>query len=252
MIRLAYASLSCDGFGDNDFVDTFQVLPELGYRYVEFDLWHPGNLSRTKIIDLRKRCADAGLAPMAVYSSSFGVDKQHDLTKDVTHKLRMIEAALELGCQRICMTGANGRPEGGLNAIIKILEHITPEAETQGVDICLENHHGHSIDTVEDYDTIFSAIVSPRVGMCVDTGHFQRSDVDLIKLVDRFESRINHVHLKDFLEDGQTDNEGFLNRLLKTSYNGFLTVEHPPTKTGNIKQDLSQAKTRFAAYETPA
>lgn len=249
MIQLACASLSCDGFGDNDFVRTFELLPELGYRNIEFDLWHPGNLTRSKIIELRRRCAEAGLQPIAVYSTSFGVDKQHELVKDVTHKLRMIEAALELGCQRIVMTGAGGRPEGGLTAVIKVLEHLTPEAELQGVDICLENHHGHSIDTIEDYEAIFKAIPSSRVGMCVDTGHFQRSGINLLSLAERFEKRINHIHLKDFLANGQTDNHGFMQYILKTDYSGYLTIEHVTEDWDNVDEDLMAARTIFEVYE---
>lgn len=249
MVRLACASLSCDGFTDNDFMRTFELLPEIGYHYAEFDLWHPGNLSKSKIIDLRKRCADSGLTPMAVYSSSFGTDKQHELVKDVTHKLRMIEAALELGCTRIVMTGAGGRPAGGLAAVIKVLEHIAPEAEAQGVDVCLENHHGHSIDTVEDYEAIFTAIASPRVGMCVDTGHFQRSGIDLDGLVDKFGGRINHIHLKDFLPGGKTDNHGFMARMLETNYRGYMTIEHVTDNWDNVAEDLKAAKREFERYE---
>lgn len=249
MIQLACASLSCDGFGDNDFVRTFELLPKLGYRYVEFDLWHPGNLTRPKIIDLRKRCAEAGLESIAVYSSSFGTDRQHELVKDVTHKLRMIEAALELGCRRIVMTGAGGRPDGGLTAVIEVLKHIAPEAELQGVDVCLENHHGHSIDTLEDYEAIFAEVPSPRVGMCIDTGHFQRSGIDLIDLVERFERRINHIHLKDFLAGGKTDNHSFMKRILATDYRGYLTIEHVTEDWDNVDRDLVAARTMFEAYE---
>lgn len=249
MIRLACATLSCDGFDDHDFQRSFELLPALGYRYAEFDLWGPGQLTRSRITELRKRCAAVDLTPIAVYSTSFGVDRQHELVKDITHKLRMLEAALELGCLRIVMTGAAGRPEGGLGAVLRVLEHLVPEAEAQGVLICLENHHSYSLDTVADYEAVFAAFPSPHVGMCVDSGHFRRSGVDLIGLIDHFGPRINHVHLKDFLPGGTTDNHGLMKRLLETDYRGYMSIEHVPDNPERVAQDLAAAKTMFSVYE---
>jgi len=41
MIRLSCASLSFDGFGDEDFVHTFARVNEAGYKHLEFNCWYP-------------------------------------------------------------------------------------------------------------------------------------------------------------------------------------------------------------------
>jgi sugar phosphate isomerase/epimerase len=258
-VRLGCASLSCDGFEDNDFVDTFRLLPTLGYTHVEFDLWHPGNLMRSKIVDLRSRAAAEGLVPAAVYGNHFGHGDKADVVKDITHKLRLIEAALELGCTRIVATGTRGRPPGGLDHVIRVLEHVAPEAEAQGVHICLENHFDNTIETLEDYEAIFDAVSSPAVGMCVDTGHFHASGIDLLGIADRFSERINHVHLKDCrgvgseefvaLGAGEVDNHGFVERALGRGYRGFLIVELAARDKTHVERDLRSAREAMACHE---
>lgn len=104
MIALACSTLSCDGFADSDFVESFRLLPQIGFKYVEFNCWYPRTLTPAKTRDLKRRCEQTRLVPAVVYSTGFGDNNNNDLTKDVAHKLRMIDAALELGCR-----GCNGK-----------------------------------------------------------------------------------------------------------------------------------------------
>ncbi|MFW5776395.1 MAG: hypothetical protein ACOCZB_03820 [Spirochaetota bacterium] len=55
MIRLSCASLSFDGFGDEDFVHTFAKVNEAGYRHLEFNCWYPRTLTPAKMRDLAER-----------------------------------------------------------------------------------------------------------------------------------------------------------------------------------------------------
>ncbi|MFW5826375.1 MAG: sugar phosphate isomerase/epimerase family protein [bacterium] len=61
MIRLACASLSFDGFGDEDFVGTFAKVNDAGYRHLEFNCWYPRTLTPAQMRDLAARCREAGI-----------------------------------------------------------------------------------------------------------------------------------------------------------------------------------------------
>ena len=259
MIRLACSSLSADGFGDSNFVRSFAILPKIGFRYVEFNCWHPQDMTPKNIRNLRRRCDDANLTPIALYGSSFGGDTNHDLSKDVGHKLRMIDAACELGCRRVVATGARRGQAGGLDAIIEVLGEITSYAEEKGVLICLENHANNNLETIEDYETIFAANTSHNVGLCIDTGHFDAANIDLNAVIDRLGPRTNHLHVKEAAEKGVenfvsfgtgiTDNHNVIERMLAMGYNGYVSVELAIEDKSHVVEELTYPYEQFHPYE---
>ncbi len=76
----------------------------------------------------------------------------------MAHKLRFLDAALEVGCRRVSFTGAGRGKEGGLEAIITVLQEVAPAAEEKDVLICLENHAGANLENIDDYARIFDVI----------------------------------------------------------------------------------------------
>jgi sugar phosphate isomerase/epimerase len=81
------------------------------------------------------------------------------------------------------------------------------------------------------------------------------------QLINRFELRINHIHVKEnngfgrkqFVRFGQgtTDNFHVIDRMLALGYQGFITVELSPQEdTSTIAADLQLAKEMFAKYES--
>lgn len=259
MIGLACASLSCDGFGDNRFVNSLRTMPTIGFRYIELNCWHPPDLTPTNVLNLRRRCREAGLTPIAVYGSSFGGNTPQEIGKDVCHKLRMIDAAVELGCGRIVATGAKRGEGGGIAAVIETLRHIVPYAERRGVLVSLENHASNNLETIEDYETIFAEIDSPNVGVCADTGHFEAASVRLDDVAERLLPKINHIHVKEtaafgeerFVRFGQgvTDNRAFVERMIASGYSGYITVELALPDKSRLIEDLSVPYRQFADYE---
>ena len=260
MVRLSVSSLSADGFGDNDFVRTFELFPQLGFRHVEFNLWHPSNLTPAKIADIGERCHKAGLAPSAVYSSSFG----GNMAKDVGHKVRMMEAARELGCRRIVATGDKRGDPKAMDQLIRVLKELVPAADEMDMLICLENHADNVLENTDDYWRIADAIPSQRVGICVDTGHFEAAGVDMNDLIERLGPRVNHIHLKDNKEfgakrfsrfgEGTVDNHNVIKRMLVLGYEGYINIELSPEiegATGPLSaEDLLTPKRMFEIYAT--
>ena len=260
MIGLSCATISCDGFGDNDFIKSFEMMPKAGFRYIEFNCWYPSTLTTYKMDDLRERCENHSVLPSSIHGSGFGGETSSDITRDVTHKLWMMEAAKRLGCNRISATGAARGTQGGIEEIIKVLKEIIPAAEENNILISLENHKGNNLEFIEDYKGIFDSVNSPSLGICLDTGHFDASCVDINELINIFKLKINHIHLKENLgygsadfkrfSEGTTDNFGVIEKMLGLGYEGFLVCELSPQNDRELLlEDIIKPRTMFKKYE---
>ena len=238
MIGLACATISVDGFGDVDFAKTFQVMPQIGFKYVELNCWYARNFTPAKMRDLKARGEAAGLIPMAIHCASFGADNPMDMSVDVSHKIRVMECLQELGAKRLVASGAARGTKGGVKTIIAELKELVPVAQELGMMICLENHCNNNLEYIEDYAAIFEAIPETCVGLCIDTGHFEASYVDLNVLIDVFHDRVNHLHMKENngkgekkfvrFKEGTTDNLRVVERMIGYGYEGFITIELSP------------------------
>jgi len=238
MIRLAAASLSFDGFGDNNFVKTFELAPQIGYKYIEFNCWYPSTLTPAKMCDLNERMSKTGLKAAAIHVGSFGGANRDDLAKDVCHKIRAMQCAKELGCRRISASGYDRGGAGGIEGIIESLKELAPIAEEMDVLICLENHAKNNLENIDDYRRIMDAIPSQHVGINIDTGHFDAAGVDMMRLIDEMGDRVNHIHVKENkffgkkeftrFGEGITDNYAVIEAMIERGYEGFLTVELSP------------------------
>jgi sugar phosphate isomerase/epimerase len=156
--------------------------------------------------------------------------------KDFSHKMWAMEAAKRLGAKRIVSSGLS-RNEG-IAPLIRSLKALEKPAEDMGVLICLENHKDNTLETIEDYRSIFNEVSSPNVGICIDTGHFDASGVDMDTLIDEFHTRVNHLHLKENkgmgtkqfarFNEGTTNNAHVIERMLSLGYQGYMAVELSP------------------------
>lgn len=255
-VELAIATITMDGFGDENFRRAFEVAPRVGIRNVEFNVWHPRNVTPAGIEGIAERCAASGLRPICLQGSSFG----GNVVKDVTHKLWLMEQVRVLGARRVKFTGARRGTEGGLDAVIAVLREIAPAAEELDVLVLVENHANNVIETIEDYERIFRAVPSRHVGMCLDMAHFDGANVDNLEVVRRFHDRILHVDLKDTERrgihrvvqygTGVTDMHGIVRAVLERGYTGYLLLEQaPPLRLETIVADLNRAREMFEGYE---
>ncbi|QLC32841.1 sugar phosphate isomerase/epimerase [Halarchaeum sp. CBA1220] len=88
-----------------------------------------------------------------------------------------------------------------------ITEALCDLGETYGVDVAIHNYSGVHHD---DLDAVFSSVADvrdvlerhdhPRLGVCVDTGHFLVMDEAPEEVVPALGERIRAVHLKDTSE----------------------------------------------------
>ncbi|WP_163381990.1 sugar phosphate isomerase/epimerase family protein [Cyclobacterium sp. SYSU L10401] len=257
-VELAIATITCDGFGDENFENAFEIIPQLPFKNVEFNCWYGRNLTPSGIGSIQQRCYEHGLTPICVQGSSFGAEG--NIVKDVAHKLWLMEAAKKLGCRRVKCTGAGRGKAGGPEAVVEIVRELAPAAEEMDVLLLLENHANNNIEFIEDYEKIFDAINSTHVGMCMDNAHFNGSNVDLMEVVDKFHEKILHIDIKDTEKmgvhkvvnfgEGVTDNDGVIQKMLDHGYEGYLLVEMaPPLDETTLVKDLTRAYQLFEKYQ---
>ena len=238
MLVLAASSLSFDGFADSDFENTFAQAKAAGYRNIEFNCWYARTLSPEKIAQIKARCRQYDLAPIALHVGSYGGGTRDALCMNYCHKLRAMQAATELGCTRLVASGAARDTEGGLDAVAEELALLLPDAQAYGVTLLLENHCQNVLANEQDYAYLFERVSSPYVGICVDTGHFDAEGVDPAAFAQRFAKCIRHIHLKENrvfgkktfcrFGEGTTDHAAVIETLLANGYSGYMSVELSP------------------------
>lgn len=263
MLRLAVSSLTYEGFANTKCETLFRDAYRDGYRNVEFNSWYADALTPERIRMLRTGCENSGLRPIALHVAAFGGRTQEQIAWNTAHKLRAIEAAVELGCRRVV---ASGTPDtDSLDALIEELEQIAPCAEQEGVLICLENHCQNILAVSGDYEKIFQAVTSPAVGICLDGGHLEAAGERIDDFIDRVGYRINHLHLKEnrvFGEksfcrfgSGGTDQAHMIGRMKEIGYSGYMSVELSPEigETGEsiafTDEDRTKAIRLYGCYE---
>ncbi|MCL2863908.1 MAG: sugar phosphate isomerase/epimerase [Lachnospiraceae bacterium] len=238
MLKLAVSTLTFDGFGNHNFVKTFAHAKEAGYERIEFNCWYPQTLTPENMRVLKRRCEESGFVPISLHVTAFGGGDNASLTMNVCHKIRAMEAAVELGCRRVVASCSARDTDGGLEAVIEELRILAPVAAELDVLLCLENHCQNVLEYAADYRQIFQVIHTPHVGICIDTGHFDAAGVDPLAIVAEFADKINHIHLKENdgfgakkfcrFGTGTTDNVGVIKQLLKQGYAGYMSVELSP------------------------
>ena len=130
--------------------------------------------------------------------------------------------------------------------------------EEYGIPIGIHNHGpGHKYALI---DTIAKAIKdhSPKIGCCIDTGHFLRSKEDPVRAVEVFGKRVYGVHLKDVknadtftvLGQGDLRTVDLLKALAANKYDYCLAIEYEEKEDSpveDIRLCLAEARKAIAA-----
>ena len=124
--------------------------------------------------------------------------------------------------------------------------------EEYGIPIGIHNHGpGHKYALI---DTIAKAIKdhNPKIGCCIDTGHFLRSKEDPVRAVEVFGKRVYGVHLKDvknadtftILGQGDLRTVDLLKALAANKYGYCLAIEYEE-KEENPLEDIKACLTEL-------
>ena len=131
----------------------------------------------------------------------------------------------------------------GMNTIVGVPEHnllnlVNDKVKEYDIKIAIHNHGPDD----QRYPTPESAIekikdLDPRIGLCVDVGHTQRSGVEPADTIALYTDRVHDIHMKDVssaTKEGSTLEIGrgvinvpnVLETLLKINYQGVVSFEH--------------------------
>jgi inosose dehydratase len=212
---------------------------QLGIHYWESYTAHvPMNVGMQAIEAIKREMDKAGVSVVGYGVVSFG--------KDADANRRIFEFAKRVG---VSYLSADPDPA--------CFDDLDTLVEKYDVAVGIHNHGpGHRYAKIE---SIASAIKDhhPKIGCCVDTGHFLRSKIDPVDAVETFGTRVYGVHLKD-VKDARTDTVlgkgdlrtvDLLKALARNKYNYCLAIEYeesPANPVDDIKVCLDEAARAIA------
>jgi len=215
-------SYSLRGF---DVVQAMKHSKTLGLNYWEGFPGHvPMSSVPKKIAEQKKMLADRGITMI-----SYGV-LEFDSNESKCREI--FDFAKGIGLRAL---SANPKKD---KATFDLLDKLVAEYD---IAIAIHNHGpGARYDKISDaWDLVKDR--HPKIGACVDTGHYLRSDVDPVEAIETFGKRTFGVHLKDvktvdnagkrekhfkILGEGELNVLGCLKALKKLNYDYLLALEY--------------------------
>ena len=213
----------------------------LGLHFVEFYSKHvPLNSTDEQLADLKKQLAKGG-----IQMSSHGVNR---FTKDHKKNKAIFDFAKRAGLKNITCNPTRDAFDS--------LDKLVAEYDIR---IAIHNHGpGSSYDKISEVEEVCKGR-DPRIGACVDTGHFIRSREDPVDAVHRLGKRVFGLHIKDEEKQEKKSHNviigtGFLDlvALFKTlkavdfPSDGAISLEYesnPDNPIDDIQQCLTAAET---------
>jgi sugar phosphate isomerase/epimerase len=219
-----------------DLTEALAKTKELGLKYWEsFSAHLPITDDAKKIAEYKQKLADAGVTVMAYGVQAFG--------KDTDANRKQFEFAKAMGFK---VLSADPTPEAFDN-----LDKLVDEYK---VNIAIHNHGPRT--RYDKIDSVLKAIRNhhERIGACVDTGHYLRSDENPVDAIQAFGPRTYGVHLKDVknlpdgkkqftvLGKGELDTVGCLRELKILRFEHCMSLEYeenPQDPMADIRECLS-------------
>jgi inosose dehydratase len=168
----------------------------------------------------------------------------------------LIVLADEMGGSRMAIAGRVDEARDGMNSsqwsdAVEILNQIANACSELGLRTAFHHHAGTLVETPAEVERLCSSTDSSLIGLCLDTGHYVYGGGDPVEAIEKYSSRILHIHLKDvnlavlqsvredrvgFLEavqrgvfceigDGSVDVPVIFQKLSKAAYGDWLVVE---------------------------
>jgi len=226
--------------GKADVEKALAVTKELDIHYWEaYPAHFPLTTTPDDIARYRKLATDNGISVVGYGVNRFS--KDHDANR------KLFEFAKAMGLEYM---SADPTPDS--------FESLDKLVEEYGVGVGIHNHGpGHRYAMI---DTISAAIKDhhPKIGCCIDTGHFLRSKEDPVRAVEVFGKRTYGVHLKDvkdartftILGKGDLRTVDLLKALAAIKYSYCVAIEYeenPQNPVEDIKACLAVTREAVAA-----
>lgn len=208
----------------------------------------PGLIQWLDVERLKWRMAEAGLETVTeVWSPQIPTESREAARVGAEQVARVAQVAVSLGCRTVVQTGG-ARREDGLAHTIAGLAHTLDLTAGQPVVLALEPHVKSQILRPADYEAIFAALPTDRLGITVDVGHFHAAGVDWRALIRKYPEKIYNVHVKDHLGSqsvgigrGEIDLPGLVAVLKEVGYAGPLAVELEVADPENLPRYVQEA-----------
>jgi inosose dehydratase len=97
---------------------------------------------------------------------------------------------------------------------VRVLTKVAAACRELGLSTAFHHHAGTFVETPDEIARLCESIDPDLIGLCLDTGHYFYGGGDPVEAVQKYGSRIRHLHLKDVqqqvLEEVREKNLGFL------------------------------------------
>ena len=131
----------------------------------------------------------------------------------------LIVLADEMDGSRMAIAGRVDEARDGMNSsqwrcAVEILIQIANACSELGLRTAFHHHAGTLVETPAEIERLCSSTDSSLIGLCLDTGHYVYGGGDPVEAIEKYSSRILHIHLKDVnlavLQSVKADQVGFL------------------------------------------
>jgi inosose dehydratase len=119
---------------------------------------------------------------------------------------KLIVLADEMSEARMSVAGRvieerDGLSESGWDYAVSIITRIAMASRELGLATAFHHHAGTFVETPREIERLLASTDTSLIGLCLDTGHYFYGGGDPVKAVEKYGSRIRHVHLKDVRPD---------------------------------------------------
>jgi len=229
-------------------LEEIDLIAAMGFDYLELTMDAPMAhysivaANRTAIIHALKANGLGLICHMPTFVSTADLTESIRLAS-VAEMRRSLEVAFEMGAAKIVLHPSMA---AGLGAFVgdrikayahDFLAEMVEAAQQMRLTICLENMFPRYMLGVQpaDLEEIFTSF--PSLKLTLDTGHAHiddRGEGRMLQLVERFGSRIGHLHFSDnhgrrdehlAVGQGTVDFAGLVRRLQALGYDDTITLE---------------------------
>lgn len=247
--------------GTWDLPTLLKVCKDVGLAALEFRTTHRHGvepaLSKPQREDVRKRCADAGLACWSLGSTcEFHSPQPEELRKNIETAKRFIELAHDIGAKGVKVR-PNDLPkdvpvEKTLEQIGKALAECGRAAADAGVEIWCEVH-GRGTSHPPHMRRIMNVADHPAVGLTWNSNASDVQDGSVEKYFELLRPKIYCCHINELT--GQYPYREFFSLLNATGYDRFTLIECQRMNTndvGDITRFLRYYKALWEEMSRPA